>query len=80
MGADINEPLHSPTGHRASDGTWAFTRTDVTDEAAVEQLVRAAVAFGGDLAGLVQRGRGRRRRAGARCWLKRTGNGSSPST
>ena len=53
MGADIKEPPHSPTGNRASDGTWAFTRTDVTDEASVEQLVRAAVAFGGDLAGLV---------------------------
>ena len=53
MGADINEPVHTPTGNRASDGTWAFTRTDVTDEASVEQLVRAAVAFGGDLSGLV---------------------------
>jgi NAD(P)-dependent dehydrogenase (short-subunit alcohol dehydrogenase family) len=53
MGADINEPLHTPTGHRASDGTWAFTRTDVTDEASIEQLVEATVAFGGDVAGLV---------------------------
>ena len=53
MGADINEPLLTPTGHRASDGTWAFTRTDVTDEASIEQLVEATVAFGGDVAGLV---------------------------
>ena len=53
MGADIDEPLHNPTGLRASDGTWAFTRTDVTDEAAVEHLVKATVAFGGDVAGLV---------------------------
>ena len=53
MGADIKEPPHTPTGNRASDGAWAFTRTDVTDEASVEQLVQAAVAFGGDLAGLV---------------------------
>jgi NAD(P)-dependent dehydrogenase (short-subunit alcohol dehydrogenase family) len=53
MGADITEPRHTPTGNRASDGTWAFTRTDVTDEVSVEQVIRAAVAFGGDLAGLV---------------------------
>ena len=53
MGADLTEPSQTPTGNRASDGTWAFTRTDVTDEASVEQLVRAAVAFGGDLSGLV---------------------------
>jgi NAD(P)-dependent dehydrogenase (short-subunit alcohol dehydrogenase family) len=52
-GALVMGALHTPTGHRASDGTWAFTRTDVTDEAAVEQLVRSAVTFGGDLAGLV---------------------------
>jgi NAD(P)-dependent dehydrogenase (short-subunit alcohol dehydrogenase family) len=78
MGADINEPLHTPTGNRASDGTWAFTRTDVTDEASVEQLVRAAVAFGGDLAGLVTRPAWP---AAGPCtpWPRRTGTGSSPS-
>jgi len=53
MGADIVEPSQSPTGNRASDGKWAFTRTDVADEASVEHLVKNAVAFGGDVAGLV---------------------------
>jgi NAD(P)-dependent dehydrogenase (short-subunit alcohol dehydrogenase family) len=53
MAADIIEPSHTPTGNRAGDGTWAFTRTDVTDEASVVQLVQAALAFGGDLSGLV---------------------------
>jgi NAD(P)-dependent dehydrogenase (short-subunit alcohol dehydrogenase family) len=53
MGADINEPVHSPVGNRASDGAWAFTRADVTDEDSVEELVQASVAFGGDLSGLV---------------------------
>ncbi len=32
---------------------WAFTRTDVADEASVEALVSAAVAFGGSVEGLV---------------------------
>jgi NAD(P)-dependent dehydrogenase (short-subunit alcohol dehydrogenase family) len=53
MGADINEPAEAPTGNRAGDGTWAFTRTDVTDEPSVERLVRATVEFGGEVAGLV---------------------------
>ena len=53
MGADLNEPADLPIGNRAGDGTWAFTRTDVTDEDSVENLVRATVAFGGGVSGLV---------------------------
>ena len=34
-------------------GRWAFTHVDVTDEASVAALVRAAVAFGGGVDGLV---------------------------
>jgi NAD(P)-dependent dehydrogenase (short-subunit alcohol dehydrogenase family) len=53
VGADLNEPATVPTGNRAGDGTWAFTRTDVTDEESVADLVRATVAFGGSVSGLV---------------------------
>jgi NAD(P)-dependent dehydrogenase (short-subunit alcohol dehydrogenase family) len=53
MGADIDEPAAMPTGNRAGDGRWAFTRTDVTDEPSVERLVQATVEFGGAVAGLV---------------------------
>jgi NAD(P)-dependent dehydrogenase (short-subunit alcohol dehydrogenase family) len=51
MGADIVEADRAPEG--ATEKTWAFTRTDVTDKGSVKELVRAAVAFGGDIAGLV---------------------------
>jgi NAD(P)-dependent dehydrogenase (short-subunit alcohol dehydrogenase family) len=53
MGADLNQPAELPTGNRAGDGAWAFTRTDVADEASVQELVRATVAFGGSVSGLV---------------------------
>jgi NAD(P)-dependent dehydrogenase (short-subunit alcohol dehydrogenase family) len=53
MGADLNEPAGSPTGNRSGDGKWAFTNTDVSDEESVKNLVRAAVAFGGGVDGLV---------------------------
>ena len=48
MGADLAEPGESP-----DTSGWAFSRTDVADEAAVEALVQAAVAFGGAVDGLV---------------------------
>jgi NAD(P)-dependent dehydrogenase (short-subunit alcohol dehydrogenase family) len=45
MGADVAEP---------PDGVgWDFTRTDVTDEGAVERLVQSAVESGGGVDGLV---------------------------
>ncbi len=51
MGADVADPPEAaPAG---SEGRWAFTHTDITDEAAVAALVRAAVDFGGGLDGLV---------------------------
>jgi NAD(P)-dependent dehydrogenase (short-subunit alcohol dehydrogenase family) len=53
MGADINEPTGNRAGNRRGDGKWAFTHTDVTDEESVEELVSAAVAFGGRVDGLV---------------------------
>ncbi len=37
----------------APAGRWAFSRVDVSDEESVAELVRAAVAFGGSLSGLV---------------------------
>jgi NAD(P)-dependent dehydrogenase (short-subunit alcohol dehydrogenase family) len=49
MGADLADPGESPGG---PDG-WVFSRTEVADEAAVEALVQAAVAFGGAVDGLV---------------------------
>jgi len=52
MGADIAGPPPVPGPHGAGDH-WAFTHVDVTDEASVEQLVRAAVVFGGAVDGLV---------------------------
>jgi NAD(P)-dependent dehydrogenase (short-subunit alcohol dehydrogenase family) len=52
MGADIADPPPL-AGTETPAGMWAFTRTDVTDEESVERLVRAAVEFGGDIAGLV---------------------------
>jgi NAD(P)-dependent dehydrogenase (short-subunit alcohol dehydrogenase family) len=53
MGADLKKPAAPPIGHRAGDGKWAFTHTDVTDEGSVEHLVRATVEFGGRVSGLV---------------------------
>ena len=53
MGADINEPPEDPTGEGTGAGAWEFTRTDVTDEASVAQLVRTTVARLGEVAGLV---------------------------
>ena len=49
MGADLAEPGESPGGPEE----WAFSRTDVGDEEAVEALVQTAVAFGGTVDGLV---------------------------
>ena len=36
-----------------TEGRWLFTHVDVVDEASVVELVRAAVAFGGNVDGLV---------------------------
>ena len=52
MGADIAEPPGDLGGADAG-ARWAFSRVDVTDEGSVEELVQAAVAFGGSLDGLV---------------------------
>jgi NAD(P)-dependent dehydrogenase (short-subunit alcohol dehydrogenase family) len=53
MGADLaDEPAGTP-GPVAGGARWAFTRCDVTDEAAVEALVAAGVALGGTVDGLV---------------------------
>jgi NAD(P)-dependent dehydrogenase (short-subunit alcohol dehydrogenase family) len=49
MGADLVDPAAAPGVPKS----WDFTRTDVTDEAAVEALVRAAVGLGGGVDGLV---------------------------
>jgi NAD(P)-dependent dehydrogenase (short-subunit alcohol dehydrogenase family) len=49
MGADVAEPADGA----GADGQWAFTHVDVTDEGSVEALVRATVAFGGAVDGLV---------------------------
>lgn len=48
MGSDVADPAEPPR-----DEAWRFTSTDVRDEAAVEQLVAAAVEFGGAVHGLV---------------------------
>jgi len=60
MGSDVNEPPGSPTdpagaaaGAGDVAGAWDFTRTDVTDEESVEQLVRTTVERFGEVAGLV---------------------------
>jgi NAD(P)-dependent dehydrogenase (short-subunit alcohol dehydrogenase family) len=49
MGADLVEPEEAP----GPTDRWAFTRTDVTDEEAVEALVQATVNLGGAVDGLV---------------------------
>ncbi len=52
MGADVvAAPDRAPARH--ADGNWAFTPVDVTDEASVVDLVRAAADFGGGVDGLV---------------------------
>ncbi|HEY3844750.1 MAG TPA: SDR family NAD(P)-dependent oxidoreductase [Acidimicrobiales bacterium] len=52
MGADIADPP-ADLDSGAPAGRWAFARVDVSDEESVVALVRAAVAFGGSLSGLV---------------------------
>ncbi|HVA06514.1 MAG TPA: SDR family oxidoreductase [Acidimicrobiales bacterium] len=52
MGSDIAD-APSPPPADSSDSTWAFTRCDVSDDASVRHLVEATVAFGGDVAGVV---------------------------
>jgi NAD(P)-dependent dehydrogenase (short-subunit alcohol dehydrogenase family) len=49
MGSDLVEPEEAA----GATDVWAFTRTDVTDETAVEALVQATVDFGGTVDGLV---------------------------
>ncbi len=53
MGADLAVPADDVPEGRDEAGRWAFTHTDVTDEDAVAELVRAAVGFGGQVDGLV---------------------------
>jgi NAD(P)-dependent dehydrogenase (short-subunit alcohol dehydrogenase family) len=50
VGADLTSFDEVPDGN---DGRWLFRQVDVTDEASVVELVRAAVAFGGSVEGLV---------------------------
>ncbi|MGO9856245.1 MAG: SDR family NAD(P)-dependent oxidoreductase [Acidimicrobiales bacterium] len=52
MGADVAPPPKK-AGGPGTEGRWAFTHADVTDESSVAALVRAATAFGGALDGLV---------------------------
>jgi NAD(P)-dependent dehydrogenase (short-subunit alcohol dehydrogenase family) len=52
MGADIAEPS-GDLGGADAEARSAFSRVDVTDEGSVEELVQAAVAFGGSIDGLV---------------------------
>jgi NAD(P)-dependent dehydrogenase (short-subunit alcohol dehydrogenase family) len=47
VGADLAPPPDPPAGD------WLFTHVDVTDEASVVELVRAAVVFGGGIDGIV---------------------------
>jgi NAD(P)-dependent dehydrogenase (short-subunit alcohol dehydrogenase family) len=49
VGADLAQPTDALAGGER----WLFTRVDVADEASVEELVRAAVAFGGGVDGMV---------------------------
>jgi NAD(P)-dependent dehydrogenase (short-subunit alcohol dehydrogenase family) len=53
MGADLTDPPDALGETQDGAGHWAFTTTDVTDEAAVQQLVAATVEFGGAVHGLV---------------------------
>jgi NAD(P)-dependent dehydrogenase (short-subunit alcohol dehydrogenase family) len=52
MGADIAEPS-GDLGDADARAQWAFRPVDVTDEDSVEDLVQAAVTFGGSIDGLV---------------------------
>ena len=53
MGADLTDEPGAAPGPVAKGAHWSFTRCDVTDEAAVEALVGAAVQLGGAVDGLV---------------------------
>ena len=53
MGADLTDPPDALRETHDGGGRWAFTATNVTDEAAVQQLVAATVEFGGAVDGLV---------------------------
>jgi NAD(P)-dependent dehydrogenase (short-subunit alcohol dehydrogenase family) len=53
MGADLAAPEQAPGGTADAADRWAYTRTDVTAEAAVEALVQATVAFGDAVDGVV---------------------------
>jgi NAD(P)-dependent dehydrogenase (short-subunit alcohol dehydrogenase family) len=50
VGADLAPAPDAPAG---SEGRWLFTHVDVGDESSVVDMVRAAVAFGGSIEGLV---------------------------
>jgi NAD(P)-dependent dehydrogenase (short-subunit alcohol dehydrogenase family) len=50
VGADLNAVADPPAG---AEGRWLFNPVDVADEGSVVELVRAAVAFGGSIEGLV---------------------------
>ncbi len=52
MGADLVATVGAPGTESMAD-RWAFHHVDVRDEGSVEELVRAAVAFGGAIDGLV---------------------------
>jgi NAD(P)-dependent dehydrogenase (short-subunit alcohol dehydrogenase family) len=52
MGADVADEPSAP-GAGGARAHWSFTQCDVTDEAAVEALVAAAVTLGGAVDGLV---------------------------
>ncbi len=64
MGADVTDEVGTPS--TGDGGRWDFARTDVTDEAAVEALVRA---------------RGRARAVRSTAWSTRRGSpAAGPST
>ncbi len=51
VGADLAPEGEVPDG--GDEGRWLFGHVDVADEASVVELVRGAVAFGGNVDGLV---------------------------
>jgi len=53
MGADLHAPPDDVPEGKDEAGRWAFTRVDVTDESSVDETVRAAVAFGGAVDGVL---------------------------
>ncbi len=75
VGADLVVPAEPLAGGSGEADRWAFTHVDVTDEASVAELVRAAVAFGGARRRPGQRGRRRGRRARCTCSPPRSGHG-----